>query len=326
MVPAHATNQHSQSWIKRPRTAATLVIIGVVALSACLTLHALGAVPCDRTFQVSVQVRGEAYLVDVEEFFPQKGHSGPLPAVMFLHGVEGPERYRSVHTRSCRWLANQGYAVFYVHYFDAVPYEDLWHLRTDGSLDKERIDRQCWADADGWSATVLQALSAIARRPNVDNQRIAVDGISLGGFIALEVADEASRRSDVVDVCAVVANWCGQFELTDCQPGFPPTLHIHGEHDDVVPLNDARNSVAEIQTVGSEAELLVIPQAPHVARSSDSDRQTLNFLAKHLRPGIRAASYGQAPLDAGQTELRLTQHTSRLFGRMFCDFTRPAIL
>lgn len=300
MVSARATNERSQSWMKRPRTASTLVISGVVALSAGLTLHALGAVPCDRTFQVSVLIRGENYLVDVEEFVPQNGHPGPLPAVVFLHGVEGPERYRAVHTRSCRWLADQGYAVFYVHYFDAVPYEDLWHLRPDGSLDKERIDRQCWADADGWSATVLQALSTIARRPNVDSQRIAVDGISLGGFIALEVADEASRRSDVVDVCAVVANWCGQFELTDCQPGFPPTLHIHGERDDVVPLSDARNSVAEIQAVGSDAELLVIPQAPHVARSSESDRQTLSFLAKHLRPGMRAASEGRAPLNVRQ--------------------------
>lgn len=260
-----------------------LVVSCVAAVAGGVVFRKFAAVSPDEMTVVRVSIDDCERAIHVEVFRPADDDHGEHPAVLFLHGVEGPERYRVPHTRSCRWLADQGYLVFYVHYFDAVDYEDLWLLRSDGSLDKSAIDARCREDAASWSGAVLQVVAELTRRPDVDANRIALDGISLGGFIALEVADEAQRDSAVPDIQAVVANWAAQFELTECQRGYPPTLHIHGEYDEVVPLSDAQQSVNEIRSVASRAELLVIPGAPHVARSTQSDERTLNFLASYLR-------------------------------------------
>lgn len=274
-----------------PRASQSCRIWIVLAVVSCVAAVALGiafrnfnaGVTPDEMTSVTVSIDDRERAIKVEVFRPATDHQGEYPAVFFLPGVEGPERYRGPHTQSCRWLADQGYIVFYVHYFDAVDYEDLWLLRPDGSLDKSAIDARCWEDAARWSGAVLQVVGELARRPDVDANRIALDGISLGGFIALEVADEAQRDSTVPDIQAVVANWAAQFELTECQQGFAPTLHIHGQFDEVVPLSAAQQSVNEILSVGSRAELLVIPGAPHVARSKQSDERTISFLASHLK-------------------------------------------
>jgi len=261
-----------------------LVVICVAAVALGMGFRGFAAVSPDEMTSITVlSIDGPKRTIKVEVFRPADDDQREFPAVLFLHGVEGPERYRGPHTQSCRWLADQGYIVFYVHYFDAVDYEDLWLLRPDGSLDKSAIDARCWEDASRWSGAVLQVVGELSRRPDVDANRIALDGISLGGFIALEVADEAQRDSTVPDIQAVVANWAAQFELTECQQGFAPTLHIHGEYDEVVPLRDAQQSVNEILSVGSQAELLVIPGAPHVARSKQSDERTISFLASYLK-------------------------------------------
>lgn len=265
-------------------------ILFAIALVAFLATGFLGlniarqfiSVAPDEVFQVSASVPSGLRQIKVEAYLPTIAPTGGHPAILFLHGVEGADRYRAAHTQSCRRLADQGYAVFYVHYFNAVDYQDLWHILPDGSLDKELIGQRCWADARCWSNAVISVVSAIARRPDVNAQRIALDGISLGGFISLEVANEALQRPEVPDVCAVVANWAAQFEITNCRAGFPPTLHIHGELDDVVPLQSAQRSVAEIQSVGSQAELFVIPRAPHSARSPESESHTREFLKRHL--------------------------------------------
>lgn len=262
---------------------ALLAVTFIAAVALGMACRKFTAVSSDEMTTVKVSIDNRERAITVEVFRPAGDHQGEHPAVFFLHGVEGPVRYRGPHTQSCRWLADQGYVVFYVHYFDAVDYEDLWLLRSDGSLDKAAIDDRCWEDAASWSDAVLQVVGELSRRPDVDANRIALDGISLGGFIALEVADEAQRDSTVPDIQAVVANWAAQFELTECQQGFAPTLHIHGEHDEVVPLSDAQQSVNEILSVGSRAELLVIPGAPHVARSKRSDDKTISFLASHLK-------------------------------------------
>lgn len=267
----------------RKNVTVLLVASCVMAVALGFAYRKLAAVSPDEVTSVKVSIDDRERAIKLEVFRPATDHQVEHPAVLFLHGVEGPERYRGPHTQSCRWLADQGYIVFYVHYFDAVDYEDLWLLRSDGSLDKSAIDAHCWEDAARWSGAVLQVVDELSRRPDVNANRIALDGISMGGFIALEVADEAQRDPAVRDIQAVVANWAAQFELTECQPGFPPTLHIHGEYDEVVPLSDAQQSFNEILSVAGRAELLVIPGAPHVARSKQSDERTLAFLASYLK-------------------------------------------
>ncbi len=257
--------------------------------------------PTER-FVVTTLVDGVPRETPIDAFLPPAGSStsGQNPAVVLLHGVEGAARYRSAHYRTARWLARRGYAVFFIHYFRGGGYDDLWQIREDGNLDLEAIDAACRQDAARWTRVVAESLNAIAGRPDIDRSRIALDGNSLGGFVALSAATAAIQDDRVADPCAVVINWGGLFENTKPPHGFPPTLFIHGEKDTVVPLDAARHAAESVLAVQSEASLFIVPGAPHVARSAESDAVTLQFLEKHLGAGRRVDD----PIGLDETHIR----------------------
>ena len=254
----------------------------------------------DDQFSVSASIAGVDRQIQVDVFLPGNAGSAhnDLPAIALLHGVEGAERYRAAHFRTARWLADQGFAVYFVHYFDGVDYPDLWLLRDDGELDTDAIDQACRNDAEKWTAAATAALRSIAARPEVDAARIVLDGNSLGGFVALSAVAEARTSADIPDPCAVVVNWGALFATTRIEPGFPPTLFVHGELDEIVPVKSARSASEAIRSVGSEATLFVVPGASHVARSHESDALTMGFLSRHAPPaGAVAASQAAAPVS-----------------------------
>jgi dienelactone hydrolase len=221
--------------------------------------------------------------IEVVAFYPaQASGREKCPAVILLHGIEGATRYGDVHAQTARWLADQGYAVFCVHYFDSVDYPDLWHWNEDGTLDNATVDRLCWQDADRWTRAVDGCIAELSRRTDIDPNSIALYGLSLGGFISLSTAQQAVHESRPYAIRAVVVNWGAQFETTEISPGFPPTLHIHGQLDEIVPLAWAEQSVEEIRSQNVQAELFIVPDAGHVARSKESDRAATVFLSRHL--------------------------------------------
>ncbi len=273
----------------RRRVAMTLTAVFLSALSSWFGWQWLRSQPTQR-FVVAAVVEQVPCEVHVDAFLPRTGTTAgqPHPAVILLHGVEGAARYRSAHYRTARGLADQGYAVFFVHYFDGVGYDDLWRLREDGELDIEKIDAACRRDAARWARVVTESLNAIASRSDVDRSRIALDGNSLGGFVALAAAAAALQDDRVADPRAVIVNWGALFETTKLARGFPPTLFVHGEKDTIVPLQSARRAADAVRAVESEATLFVVPDAHHVARSQASDTQTLAFLGRHLGSGSSA--------------------------------------
>lgn len=280
-----ANAEVSGSW-QRWRISRKLLKLGLI-FALVLSLIVAGIwyrslpVEPDQVLRIPVVVDGTTRVIEVEVFEPASNET-KRPAIVYLHGVEGALKYRAAHSRSCEWLTEQGYVVFYVHYFDAVQYSDLLLLTPDWNLDTNALDRICRRDAHLWCDAVLQVVQQLGSRADIASDRIAIDGISLGGFIALEVADETHCHGKPIAPCAIIANWCGQFELTECQSGFPPTLHVHGEFDPIVPLADAQASFDEIKSVASESQFVVVKGAEHLARDQLSDEATLAFLAKHL--------------------------------------------
>jgi len=83
-----------------------------------------------RQFEVSTATMPPAS-VSVDVFLPPVDvREGPLPAVIVLHGVEGTSPfYRGFHLTNARQIANEGYAVYLVHYFDPHEYSDLLYLK-----------------------------------------------------------------------------------------------------------------------------------------------------------------------------------------------------
>ncbi len=266
---------------------------GTVVLAVAAVLLNLAAIwlawewrrlqPTER-FDVMATIDDVPRSIPIEAFLPGADSSAgrSYPAVVLLHGVEGAARYRSAHYRTARRLVDQGYAVFFVHYFRGGDYEDLWKLREDGELDLVQIDAACRRDAASWTKVVARTLIAIASRPEVDRSRIALDGNSLGGFVALSAASAAIQDDDIPDPRAVVVNWGALFDGTVPSHGFAPTLFVHGANDTTVPLESARRSADALRAVGTETSLFVVPGAPHVAWSRESEARTMQFLHKHL--------------------------------------------
>ena len=120
-------------------------------------------------------IRLDAYLPETLD--------GPVPSVIALHGaggnVSGMERYASV-------LAAEGFAVYLLHYFDRTGTEsaDLQSMKRNFPL---------------WMKTLWDAISFVETQPQVDRERIALLGFSLGAYLSLANSAIDHRVKAVVE-------------------------------------------------------------------------------------------------------------------------------
>lgn len=241
----------------------------------------------DGTFQFETASEEVRRLITVQFVLPPKVTADTLlPAIVLLHGVEGPVHGRTLHLLQARRLAAEGYAVFVVNYFDGLDYSDLLLYR-DGKLDVAAIQAIGVRDTACWLAATTAALDHIARRPSVDPRRIAVLGYSLGCFVGFSTVQVAAEREEIPDAAAFIGNWGAMPENAKFSSAFPPTLLLHGQCDEVVPVAQARASAAALLAAGAaDVRLKVYAGEPHTIISGpaaeDSQRTTLSFLAERL--------------------------------------------
>ncbi|MBL8816438.1 MAG: prolyl oligopeptidase family serine peptidase [Planctomyces sp.] len=289
-----------------------------VAMLPLLMRQMLRPIP-DEQMEVRVAIGEGSVSVRVDVFLPETELVGDekSPAVLLLHGIEGASLCRSHHYQTAQSLADRGYAVFFVHYFDVANYEDLWLTRSDGSVDVTQIESFCRNDSSLWTSAVTSVVSAVRTRRDIDDSRIALNGNSLGGFVAIAAASQLCSH-DQCDVSAVVVNWGAMFDTTVCRTGFPPTLFVHGELDEVIPIEWARRAETNIRAVQEDVQFIVIPDADHVARSPESDRETLEFLNRCLsskKHGLQGAAIRQQPVQEV-----ISQRMLRELGFSFFDY------
>ena len=272
------TTPIARNWrfiVRRGLCFAVLVVVGWVAAAWYVPRP-------DEVLRIPVNVANEQRAIGVEVFRATTDRQGHKPVVVLLHGVEGGKRFVAQRRRTADQLRRQGYATFIVHYFDAVDYDDLWVLKDDGQIDTDRVQRVSDQDAEKWTEAVANVIDIICDRPDVDRTRLAIDGYSLGGFIALAVSNRCQTSPELPDIRAVVVNWGACFAATEFHPKFPPTLFVHGQRDQTIPLALAHNTMSLLTKAGVETELCVVPDAKHVAMSEESNQRTLAFLQKQL--------------------------------------------
>jgi len=202
--------------------------------------------------------------VSVVVYEPQR--SGTFPALLVIHGSSGP--VSSFVGDYAQQLANFGYVVFFVHYFDTTNtgYASYSAIRTHFQT---------------WLMTIADAVSFAERHPKVDSKRIGLLGVSLGGFLSLSLASKDSR------ICAVASLMAGMpDEFISEARQMPPTLLLHGEADPVVPVSEARKVDALLERLGTPHELKIYPGQGHSFRGMaqmDALTRTLRFLNRHLK-------------------------------------------
>ena len=218
---------------------------------------------------------GKTIRLEVHE--PSTKSTKPLPAILLLHGSGGNINWWT--DRLAPHLASAGVALFAPHYFDRTDTE-----RADLATITDGVHVPLWLD------TLSAALDLIAARPSIDPNRIALVGISLGAFLSLGLAAINSASPDPAvrnKIRCLIDLSGGLIEpyATQATAAFPPTLILHGEADDIVPVTRARELDAQLTRLKVPHETRILPKEGHWF-STLAQLQLMmavaTFLRKHL--------------------------------------------
>ena len=195
-------------------------------------------------------------------FLPNGG--GKFPAVIGLYGLHGGHAGMA---EPATLLAEQGFAVFVLHYLDrSGPVE----------FSKSAMLRHFPA----WMKALWDGVSHIQQRPDVDPARTGYLGFSLGAYLALASASIDGRITAVVECFGGLPK-----EMKFFMRRFCPVLILHGEDDPIVPVQEAYHLKEVLVARGLPYEMKIYPGAGHGFTGEtreDATSRASAFLKKHL--------------------------------------------
>jgi len=190
------------------------------------------------------------------------------PAVLVLHGAGGTVFDGPEMRRVARQLAEDGNAVYLIHYFN----------RTGTVFG---LDSNMHTHFEAWLATVRDCIRFVQQDRGGPGP-VGIYGYSLGGFLSLAAASNNPAVGAVVEHAGGI--WDGKSERIG---RMPPVLIVHGEGDNRVPFQKyARPLVAVLRGRGAIVETRFFPAEGHVfsaAAMSEVRPAAVDFFRKHLR-------------------------------------------
>jgi dienelactone hydrolase len=220
-----------------------------------------------RQTQTSFQSGNKSIRLDA--YLPQTADGTSFPAVIALHGagggVSGMDRYAAM-------LAAEGFAVYILHFFDRTGTE---------SADKPTILR----NFPVWMKTLWDATSFVEAQPEVDRERIALLGFSLGAYLSLANSAIDHRVKVVVEFFGGMPREMNLFIRRLC-----PVLILHGVADPTVPVAEAYQLQKLLEKKGIPYEMKIYPGAGHGFEAEvwrDAGLRSLEFLRKYLAAPAR---------------------------------------
>ena len=206
--------------------------------------------------------------ITVERFNPFM--PGLHPAVIILHGSDGVEANGDLYRTAAKTLAAKGFVAIIVHYFDATGTDpdELEGLKT---LPRE---------FSTWIRAVRGAIDYTASLGNVDCNRIGIVGFSLGGYLASGVATNNPRVAAVVNAFGGIPH-----NYRDSAKSMAPTLIVHGELDDKVPVSEAWELDHLLKRLGACYDTKIYPCEGHIfdgPARDDASLEALSFLKSTL--------------------------------------------
>ena len=224
--------------------------------------------------QTSFESGGKS--IGLDTFLPEaKGQL--LPAVIGLHGSGGGHASMA---DPASLLAEQGFAVYVLHYFDRTGTSEIDGLQT------------IFRHFPVWMKTLWDAVSFVARQPQIDPERIGLLGFSLGAYLALSAAAIDPRIRAVVEFFGGMPKEMKFFTRRLC-----PVLILHGEQDKTVPVAEAYHLQQVLEKKQIAYEMQIYPGAGHGFSGEtwrDAGLRTLAFLEKYLAARVSQEKGPQA--------------------------------
>jgi acetyl esterase/lipase len=251
-------------------------------------------------------VAGEPLLLDVYRSPPYRE---PRPAVVLIHGGGMWTGSRAHMELPAQQLARAGYVAFSVDYrlVDAATGRHRWPAQLDDVQRAVRWVRAHAADygidpmrvgAYGWSAGG-QLASLLGTRDTRDAaaplasypSRVACV-VDLAGDVDLATYTQPPALPEVIALLGgtlqeVPERYRDASPLSWIDGRTAPFLVVHGDQDDVVPIEQSRRLVAALRAAGVDVQHVELAGASHEDLAwTRVGEPTLAFLDHHLRPGI----------------------------------------
>jgi acetyl esterase/lipase len=239
----------------------------------------------------------------MDVYFPDAG--GPWPVLVYVHGGAWMHGDKSEAGMFARLMTSQGYLVVSLNY----------RLYPAAQFPAMIQDVKC----------AIRSLRANAAQYNLDPNRVGAVGVSAGGhLVALlgttdantgwdvgEYMEQSSRVQVVIamagvmdlsqsfpnaDIEAMKRVGFGEYNVVEASPishvtpDDPPFLLIHGERDELVPVEQSQLMYDRLIQENVPAQLVVVKNARHSFTAPGGTTPTigeinqiiLNFLAQHL--------------------------------------------
>jgi predicted peptidase len=154
------------------------------------------------------------------------------------------------------------------------------------------VSPQC-PDGQQWSNDVLLALlDEVTRKYAVDQDRVYLTGLSMGGFGTWSLGiSHPEKFAAIAPICGG-GEWISVVLGSRDKMAYLKTLGVwafHGAKDPVVPLEESQRMVDALKKVGvPEVKLTVYPEAGHNSWTETYDNPELyKWLLEHKRAGSR---------------------------------------
>ncbi len=182
--------------------------------------------------------------VRIEQIEPAA--SDTQPALILLHGSGGAVGYWAARFGPA--LAALGIGLYAPHYFDKT---GTGRATAEMILDGRHFP--------AWLTAIEDAVAYAATRPSVDPKRIAVLGVSLGGYLAVALATQNPTVRAAIELSGgLPPGWEHQLRSS-----MPPILILHGADDTVVPVTEAYKLERLLTEKGAPHEIEIFAGETH---------------------------------------------------------------
>ena len=210
------------------------VLLNIFGCTRTMTLKTGDQIPASFSAQVVIDVDIN-YLIYLPQDYSDNGKKFPL--ILFLHGMgERGKDLNLVKKHGPPMLIEKGKQFPFII-----------------------VSPQCSDDQFGWSVDVLNALlDRMIDVYNVDQERIYVTGLSMGGYGTWALAEK------IPDRLAAIAPICGggNPEKVDKLRNLPIWV-FHGSDDMAVPLAESQKMVEALEKVGNNVKFTIYPGIGH---------------------------------------------------------------